>query len=128
MPEDKELFDLKIELKEKLFQLANEDNKEMLANNLLYDLENIINTNELSNINNVFQIISENKWSFSETMFNNINIPTELNQIINDNFNNIIDLFSEYKEMVNLIDKIVEIAILLLGSKWVNGPTYFAVF
>lgn len=34
-----------------------------------------------------------------------------------ENLSNIIDLFSEYKEMVNLIDKIVEIAILLLGSK-----------
>lgn len=68
---------------------------------------------------------SKNTMDVEEVNENNndenmdIDIKTKIEELEpkKDNLNNIIDLFSEYKEMVNLIDKIVEIAILLLGSK-----------
>lgn len=101
-PEDKELFELKIDLKQKLFELANEENKTILAKNLLYDLENIIDTKEFWNIDSVLNIISENKWSFSKLMFDNISIPSNLNDIININFNNLIDFFWNNTNKLNL--------------------------
>lgn len=60
-PEDWELFKLKLELKDKLLQLAEWENKDILVNSVLYDFKEIINSKKYENIDLLLWILLENK-------------------------------------------------------------------
>lgn len=103
-PTDTALFETKLELKNALIKLANPVNKNILIENTLYDFRDIINLKDYTNIDNVLQILSENKDLLKDININEY-IETKIlpDEIKNLLFNKFSDLKNVLSEQFNII-------------------------
>lgn len=129
--EDSDLFKTKLELKEVLFKLSSEENKDELVQNTLYDFKDVISKKEYSNLGNIMTILSENKGILWDIDFNEYFkwgvIPEELKNSLKDNleglknifwnsFSGWIDIGIDFKDIKNKWDSIIKEAL----DNWVE--------
>lgn len=110
-PNESNLFQTKLELKEALVKLANPVDKNILVENTLYDFRDIISSKDYTSADKVLQILSDNKDLLKNINFNDyfdINIlPEEIKNILINRFGDFKNLLLE--NFNNVQDKKVDI-------------------
>lgn len=95
--EDNELFWYKLEMKEALLKLADDDNKEKLVNSTLYDFKDILNNRNFESLNNALDILSDNKNFIPEIDFSNFFkngiIPEDIKEKLQEESEKLQDIF-----------------------------------
>ncbi len=80
-PNNEELFNKKLELKDALIKLSSEQNKVDLIENSIYDLNNIIKSKKYDYLDKIIPIFYENKDVLNNINLNNINFDKLPNKI-----------------------------------------------
>ncbi len=112
-PTDWELFITKLQLKDALIKVADDDNKEWLINSILFDFKDIISTKDYNSLETLLPMLVENKdiiWDINfEDYFNNWILPNEVKSKIANYFGNLKNFFWEKFNDVENIDIIDEV-------------------
>lgn len=108
-PDEKDLFEHKIDLKNKLIILAWDENKQRLVENTLYDFNNVIKMKEYENIEDIIFILNKNKELLDKINLNNYIqfpsfIPEDLKNIFEKNILDIRDIFWDNIGKIKNID------------------------
>lgn len=103
----KELYDLKIWLKEKLLNISPELEKELLLNSFIYDLKDSIKNKNYDSLNKLFKILWENvdyiNWDIKNYL-KQINLDWDLEEMLLKNMKKLKDFISE-KDKTDLMNK-----------------------
>lgn len=94
--DDIELFNAKLELKDKLLQLSDESNKSILVNSTLYDFKEMLDAKRYESTDLLLGILSKNSDKLNDidlkSYFEKVSIPDEIKKI-SDKFSNLNDFF-----------------------------------
>lgn len=90
-PENTELFNLKMDLKESLLEVSSEENKEKLVENTFYDLQSVVDNWTEEQLNKILNIFTENKEVLENINLEKFDINKKMELYIKDN----ISLFNE---------------------------------
>lgn len=111
-PEDKELYKLKIWLKQKLVELAPEEQKEILLNSFVFELKDSFKSKNYDDLGTIIKTIWENKQFINiEEIFEILrtkNLSDEFKNFINNNLLSLQKLFWEWFNINSLSKSTIE--------------------
>lgn len=104
-PDDWELFKLKLELKNKLIELADDKNKSLLVTSTLYDFKSLLESKIYNEVDLVLKMLSTNSKILSDIdmkkYFDGVSIPDDIKVKISENFWVLKDFFQKTFDWIN---------------------------
>ncbi len=98
--EDWALFELKMDIKEKLYLLSEWTEKDLVAQSFIYDVKDVSDSNNYEYLNNILWKINENNININDSIKNYVeninydNISPELRNSLQNNYNTLVNTIS----------------------------------